>query len=82
MVQTTRVQPWHGRYHEQRTNRWVWQCWRASWPRHGYGPSVRDLERVMGTESTATVHYWLVALEAEGLITRVPGVSRSVRVVG
>ena len=52
------------------------------WRRNGYGPSVRDLARVIGTESTATVHYWLVALEAEGVITRVPGVSRSVRVVG
>ena len=43
---------------------------------------MRDPARVIGTESTATVHYWLVALEAEGVITRVPGVSRSVRVVG
>ena len=52
------------------------------WRRNGYGPSVRDLARVVGTESTATVHYWLVALEAEGVITKVLGVARSVRVVG
>ena len=28
-----------------------------------YARPPRDLARVMGTERTATVHYWLVALE-------------------
>jgi SOS-response transcriptional repressor LexA len=49
--------------------------------RHGYGPSVRDITRMTGITSTASVQYALKCLEAEGRITRERYVARSIRLV-
>jgi repressor LexA len=49
--------------------------------RHGYGPSVRDIVRMTGITSTASVHFALKCLEAEGRITRERYVARSIRLV-
>lgn len=48
---------------------------------HGYPPSIRDLAEAMGC-SVSNAYYHLLRLEGEGLITRTPGVARSVRITG
>lgn len=49
---------------------------------HGYAPTVREIQAGLGIASPATVHRRLLALDRAGLIDRIPGTSRTIRVVG
>lgn len=44
-------------------------------------PTIAEIGRQFGMRSSASVHQILVALEREKLITRVPNVSRGIRLV-
>ena len=46
--------------------------------RHGFAPSVREIQRGVGLHSTGAVHYQLRALEAAGEIRRQRYLSRSI----
>lgn len=48
--------------------------------RHGYPPSIHELNRELGTTSTSTMHYHLQALERKGMITRQKGKQRTITV--
>lgn len=43
----------------------------------GYAPTVRELAQLLGVASTHTVAGHLAALEARGLLTRVPNSART-----
>lgn len=45
---------------------------------HGYPPSVREIGKELGLKSTSTVHARMHELAGEGLITFVPGKSRTI----
>jgi repressor LexA len=45
---------------------------------HQYPPSVRDLKALLPISSTSVVNYRLERLEHFGLITRSPGLSRTI----
>ena len=45
----------------------------------GFAPSVRDICRALGIQSTSTVHRYLHSLEAKGQITLSTGKSRAIR---
>ena len=45
---------------------------------HGYPPSIRELVARTGVSSTSVVTYWLDACESDGLLVRVPGLSRAI----
>ena len=47
--------------------------------RHGFAPSVRDIQTALGIKSTATVHSYLARLEDKGYIHRGSGKSRAMR---
>ncbi len=47
---------------------------------HGYPPSVREIGAYVGLKSPSTVHFHLKGLEAEGLITKAEGKTRSITV--
>lgn len=47
---------------------------------HGYPPSVRDLCRMTGKASTATIQYRLKSLEQKGYIKIAHGENRSIRI--
>ena len=47
--------------------------------RYDRPPTVRDLCRGTGILSTSYVFYLLAVLELDGYLTRVPGMSRSIR---
>lgn len=49
---------------------------------HGFSPSMRNLMAMTGISSTSVINYYLGLLEAEGLIRRSSGISRSIEVVG
>jgi len=44
-------------------------------------PTIAEIGKQFGMSSSASVHQVLVALEREKLITRVPNVSRGIRLV-
>ncbi len=46
---------------------------------NGYSPSVRDIRDALGFSSTSTVHLYLSKLEERGLIQKVSGKSRTLR---
>ena len=48
---------------------------------NGYSPCIRELVRDTGIKSTATIHKYIVVLEAEGKITRKKNISRTIRLV-
>lgn len=48
---------------------------------HGYSPSIREIGRYIGVESTSLVDYYLEQLCQEGYIERDKRVSRSIRIV-
>ena len=48
---------------------------------HGYAPSIAEIRAHLGLNSPATVHQLLSALEREGLIRRIPNVSRGIEIV-
>lgn len=48
--------------------------------KHGYSPSVRDIQAALAIKSTSTVHSYLERLEAKGYIQKENGKSRTLRV--
>lgn len=46
---------------------------------HGYPPSIRELGELLGLSSPMSVHERLLACERDGLIERVPGRPRAIR---
>ena len=46
---------------------------------HGYGPTVREIRDALEISSTSVVHYHLSRLERQWLITREPGLARTIR---
>ena len=49
--------------------------------KHGYSPSIREIGKCIGVESTSLVDYYLEQLKDEGYIERDKRVSRSIRVL-
>lgn len=49
--------------------------------RHGYSPSIREIGKYIGVDSTSLVDYYLNQLNEKGFIERDNRVSRSIRVV-
>jgi repressor LexA len=48
---------------------------------NGYPPTVRELCRILGKVSTATVHYRLKSLKQKGYITATDGGNRTIRLM-
>ena len=48
---------------------------------HGYSPSIRELMRLMGWNSSSFISLLLSDLEAEGCIRRTPGRTRTIVLV-
>ena len=48
-------------------------------PTRGYPPTVRELMEAAGLNSPASVQHHLDKLEADGLIVREPGLTRTIR---
>jgi len=48
---------------------------------HGYAPTIADIGQHFQLSSPATVHHVLTGLEREGLIRRIPNVSRGIELV-
>jgi repressor LexA len=46
----------------------------------GISPSYRDIAKACGLASPSSARYWIDKLEAEGLLTRLPGKARSISV--
>ena len=51
--------------------------WIAS---RGFPPTVREISRAFGWKTTANVHQHLERMERDGLVTRQPGMARTLRV--
>jgi len=49
--------------------------------RHGYSPSIREIGKYIGVDSTSLVDYYLNQLNEKGYIERDNRVSRSIRVI-
>lgn len=49
--------------------------------KNGYSPSVREICKKIGLNSTSTVFYYLKQLEAEGLVARDSGKNRAIKVL-
>ncbi len=47
---------------------------------HGYAPTIAEIRAHLGLNSPATVHQLLSTLEREGLIRRIPNVSRGIEI--
>ena len=48
--------------------------------KHGFSPSVRDIQAQLGIKSTSTVHAYLAKLEEKGYIRKENGKSRTLRI--
>ena len=48
---------------------------------NGYPPSVRELCKIMGKSSTATIKYRLKSLEQKGFIKTTSGAKRTIRIL-
>lgn len=48
---------------------------------NGYAPTIAEIGRQFKLNSPASVHHILTGLEREGLITRIPNVSRGIEIV-
>jgi repressor LexA len=46
----------------------------------GFSPTVREISRGFGWKTTANVHQHLERMERDGLVTRQPGMARTLRV--
>ena len=46
---------------------------------HGFGPTIREIGRGVGLQSTSTVAGYLSRMTRDGLITSIPGTPRSVQ---
>ena len=49
---------------------------------NGYSPSIRDICKMSGRTSPATIHSYLKILKRKGYINYIDGLSRSITVVG
>lgn len=49
--------------------------------RKGYPPTIREIARGLGLISTSGAFYHVEKLVEQGLITREPGIARTIRVV-
>lgn len=49
--------------------------------KNGYSPTVQEIRKGCHSNSMATIQYHLAALEREGHIQRIPGISRNIRLV-
>lgn len=47
----------------------------------GFPPTIAELGVCLNLKSRSSVHYWLKQLEEKGLIERVPGSSRAIRIL-
>ena len=45
---------------------------------HGFGPTIREIGRGVGLQSTSTVAGYLKRMTRDGLITSIPGTPRSI----
>ena len=48
---------------------------------HGFGPTIREIAEGVGLRSTSTVVGYLDRMTRDGLITSIPSIPRSIRVV-
>ena len=46
---------------------------------HGFGPTIREIGRGVGLQSTSTVAGYLSRMARDGLITSIPGTPRSIQ---
>lgn len=46
---------------------------------HGFGPTIREIGRGVGLQSTSTVAGYLSRMTRDGLITSIPGAPRSIQ---
>lgn len=46
---------------------------------HGFGPTIREIGRGVGLQSTSTVADYLNRMTRDGLITSIPGTPRSIQ---
>ena len=46
---------------------------------HGFGPTIREIGRGVGLQSTSTVAGYLSRMTRDGLITSIPGTPRSIQ---
>lgn len=46
---------------------------------HGFGPTIREIGRGVGLQSTSTVAGYLNRMTRDGLITSIPGAPRSIQ---
>ena len=46
---------------------------------HGFGPTIREIGRGVGLQSTSTVAGYLKRMTRDGLITSIPGTPRSIQ---
>ena len=46
---------------------------------HGFGPTIREIGRGVGLQSTSTVAGYLNRMTRDGLITSIPGTPRSIQ---
>ena len=67
--------------HGDATTERVYAAIIGHWQQHGYGPSVRDIQRLAGLSSSSVVEHHLCKLAALGLITKEKGKARTIRVV-
>lgn len=49
------------------------------WQRHGYAPSMREIQRSAGLSSPSVADYWVKHLTERGLVRRAPNRNRTVR---
>jgi repressor LexA len=59
----------------------VLDCIKDFMNERGYPPTIAELGECLKLSSRSTVHYWLKQLEVKGLIERVPGSSRAIRIL-
>lgn len=48
---------------------------------NGYSPSIREIMKLMGLSSPATIHSHLCKLKEKGYITYVPDTNRTIRII-
>lgn len=60
----------------------VYQVLVEAFQNQGYAPSVREIVARTSIKTTSHVSYCLERLEEDGVITRVPGISRSIQLTG
>ena len=49
--------------------------------KNGYAPTVREIGKIAGLNSSSTVHSHLTVLESEGYIKSEKGKSRTIRII-